>query len=91
VTSAWKLISVRWSDLRQAGWGAPVAFSKHVLFYGFGLSVPNPDMTTPYDYWVDDVTYFVGDPPTAPDASPGDAAVDVTTDAPSVAADSGSD
>jgi len=83
VTSDWKLISVRWSDLKQSGWGTQVAFSKHVLFYAFGLSVPNPDMSTPYDYWVDDVSYFIGDPPTVPDASTGDAAVvDANSDAP---------
>jgi hypothetical protein len=91
VTSEWKLISVRWNDLRQAGWGAPAAFSKHVLFYGFGLSVPNPDMSTPYDYWVDDVSYFIGEPPTAPDGSVGDARTDGPDDALVANPDSGLD
>ena len=66
LTADWKLYSIRWSELLQSGWGAPVKFSKHIMFYGFGLAAGNADMTTPYDYWVDDVTYFIGAPPTAP-------------------------
>lgn len=63
LTPDWKLYAYRWSELTQVGWGAKVRFSKHIQFFAFGLAGTR-DATTPFDFWVDDVTYFIGAKPT---------------------------
>ena len=53
--SHWVRYTARWDELRQAGWGVPLAFdSQRLLSLEFVVEAAD----TPYDYWVDDVRFI---------------------------------
>ena len=53
--SRWVRYAVRWEELRQFGWGSPLAFDPQRLL-SLDFMVDFAD--TPYDYWVDDVRFI---------------------------------
>lgn len=48
-------VTVRWEELRQLGFGEPVAFDPHSLD---GIDFAVRPEETPFDFWIDDVSFL---------------------------------
>jgi hypothetical protein len=63
LTEDWRLYAFRWEELISSS-PVPIEFSHHVMGIGFGLADPGVDETSAFDYWIDDLSHFIGSPPT---------------------------
>jgi hypothetical protein len=58
LTPGWRLYTVRWSELAQSGFGAPLPFDPRSL-YSIEFSVLPGQ--TPFDFWIDDLAFLPRD------------------------------
>jgi len=64
LTRDWQQYAVRWSDLKQAGWGKQVEFDpKQITSLVVSTSTIPADLR---EIWVDQVGFFKGQPPPSP-------------------------
>jgi hypothetical protein len=55
LATTWTQYFVDFSDLRQEGWGDPVAFEPSKVY---GVEFATPEMETKFDLWIDDVRFY---------------------------------
>jgi hypothetical protein len=64
LTHDWQQYAIRWSDLKQSGWGKQIEFDPKLI-----TSLVVSTSTIPADFreiWIDQVGFFKGQPPPSP-------------------------
>jgi hypothetical protein len=58
LTGSWSRYEIAWTDLAQAGWGTPAAFSPAALIGVNFEIVTTPGMPVSFDFWIDDLSFL---------------------------------